>query len=67
MVSDTTTSTASTKPPHEVLEVNPDAGDDVVRAVARRKAANAHPDNEDGDREEYKRIQQAKETMLDAA
>ena len=61
----TTASTASTKPPHEVLEVNPDAGDDVVRAVARRKAANVHPDSDDGDREQYKRIQQAKEAMMD--
>jgi len=56
---------ASTMAPHEVLEVDPNASDDVVKAVARRKAANAHPDNDDGDRDEYKRVQQAKEAMLD--
>jgi hypothetical protein len=50
--------------PHEVLGVAPDASDDVVEAVARRLAANAHPDN-GGDREEFQRIQQAKEAMLD--
>ncbi|GGN84431.1 J domain-containing protein [Haloarcula pellucida] len=56
--------TASTQAPHEVLGVAEDAPDDVVEAVARRLSANAHPDN-DGDREEYKRIQQAKAAMLD--
>jgi len=58
------TATASTKAPHEVLEVDPDASDDVVKAVARRKAANVHPDTESGDREAYKQVQQAKEVML---
>ena len=60
---DSAGATASTKPPHEVLEVDPDASDDVVRAVARRKAANNHPDK-GGDPETYKRIQQAKESMI---
>lgn len=58
------TATASTKAPHEILEVDPDASDDVVKAVARRKAANNHPDKEGGDRETYKKIQQAKEALL---
>jgi len=61
------TATASTKAPHEILEVNPDASDDVVKAVARRKAANVHPDNGDEpDRQAFKRVQQAKEAMLGA-
>lgn len=51
--------------PHEVLNVAPDAPDDVVRAAARRLAANAHPDRPDGDQEEFKRIQQAKQALLD--
>jgi len=56
---------ASTQAPHEVLGVAPDANDDVVEAVARRLSANAHPDNDDGDREKFQRIQSAKEAMLD--
>jgi len=53
--------------PHEVLGVAPDAPDDVVKAAARRLSANVHPDqNEDGDRQEFMRIQNAKEAMLDA-
>lgn len=55
----------STQAPHEVLGVAEDAPDDVVKAAARRLAANVHPDNDDPDVEEYKRIQTAKEAMLD--
>lgn len=51
--------------PHEVLGVAPDAPDDVVEAVARRLSANVHPDGADPDVEEYKRIQKAKEAILD--
>jgi len=51
-------------PPHEILEVAPDASEDVVESVARRKMANVHPDKPDGDHDEYIRIQQAKEAML---
>ncbi|MDS0258554.1 hypothetical protein NDI56_03900 [Haloarcula sp. S1CR25-12] len=56
---------SSTQEPHVVLGVAPDAPDDVVEAVARRLSANAHPDNDDGDRDKFQRIQQAKEAMLD--
>ncbi|QLG47881.1 J domain-containing protein [Natrinema halophilum] len=49
--------------PHEILEVSPGASEDVIRAAARRKSANVHPDGEDGDVQEYKRIQKAKEAM----
>ncbi|ELY96639.1 dnaj-like protein [Natrialba chahannaoensis JCM 10990] len=51
--------------PHEVLDVAPDAPDDVVKTVARRKSANVHPDGDDPDVEEYKRVQKAKDAMVD--
>ncbi|PGF16193.1 molecular chaperone DnaJ [Natrinema sp. CBA1119] len=53
------------KEPHEILEVAPGASDDVVTAVVRRKSANVHPDSDDPDVAEYKRIQKAKEAMLE--
>lgn len=56
----------STEAPHEVLDVAPDAPDDVVEAAARRLAANAHPDQPDGDEAEFRRIQNAKEAMVDS-
>lgn len=55
----------SAEAPHELLGLAPDAPDDVVRAAARRLAANVHPDKDDGDEAEFKRIQNAKEAMLD--
>jgi hypothetical protein len=56
---------AGEEPPHEVLGVAKDAPDDVVKAAARRLAANVHPDKPDGDEEEFKRIQRAKSAMLE--
>ncbi|MXV62090.1 J domain-containing protein [Natronorubrum sp. JWXQ-INN-674] len=50
--------------PHEILEISPDASDDVVTAVARRKASDVHPDGDDPDVEAYKRIQKAKRLLL---
>lgn len=50
-------------PPHEVLGVAPDAPDEVIRAAARRLAANEHPDK-GGDEREFKKIQKAKEALL---
>ena len=50
--------------PHEILEVSADASDDVVRAVARRKSADVHPDSADPDNKEYVRIQKAKRLLL---
>lgn len=58
------TGVVTDQPPHEVLGVSPDAPADVVRAAARRLAANVHPDKPDGDEAEFKRIQKAKERML---
>ncbi|NUC71728.1 molecular chaperone DnaJ [Haloterrigena sp. SYSU A558-1] len=50
--------------PHKILEISSDASDDIVRAVARRKAADVHPDSDAPDVEEYKRIQKTKKAML---
>jgi hypothetical protein len=50
--------------PHEVLEVAPDASPDVVKAAARRKLANAHPDS-GGDGDEYKEIARARDQLLE--
>lgn len=52
------------EPPHEVLGVAPDAPDRVVTAVARRLSADVHPDSDDPDPPEYKRIQRAKRELL---
>lgn len=51
--------------PHEILQVAPDADPAVIRAAARRRAAEVHPDKPDGNREAFKRVQEAKEAMLD--
>jgi hypothetical protein len=53
------------EPAHEVLGVAEDAPDDVIRAAARRLAANVHPDGENGDEAEFKKIQRAKRRLLD--
>jgi len=58
--------TALTKDPAEVLGVAPDAPDDVVEAAARQLAANHHPDGDDPDVEQFRRVQQAKQTLLDS-
>ncbi|ELZ38992.1 J domain-containing protein [Halorubrum tebenquichense] len=52
------------KEPHEVLQIQPDAPEDVVKAAARARQAETHPDN-GGDREEFRRVNEAKEAMLD--
>ena len=54
----------ATAPPHEILEVAPDAGDEVVKAAARQKKASAHPD-QGGNRAEFQRVVEAEEAMLD--
>ena len=53
------------EPPHEVLEVASDAGQEVIEAAARRKAASVHPEKPDGDEEEFIRIQRAKQQLLE--
>ena len=50
--------------PHDVLEVSPDASDAVVKAAARQKLAEHHPDK-GGNRDQFRRVKEAKEAMLD--
>lgn len=58
-----TAGSGETEPPHEVLNVGPDAPDDVVKAVARRLKATNHPDS-GGSRAEFQRIVNAEKAML---
>lgn len=51
------------EPAHEVLEVAPDAAAPVVKAAARSLKKEAHPDR-GGDVEQFKRIVEAEEAML---
>jgi hypothetical protein len=54
---------ASSAPPHEILEVAPDASDAVVEAAYREKLKSVHPD-QGGDQAAFKRVTQAKEALL---
>ncbi|WP_435551938.1 J domain-containing protein [Natrinema sp. CGMCC1.2065] len=54
----------ASEPPHEVLEISPDADDGVVKAAARAKKKEHHPDA-GGDRERFQRVVKAEEAMLD--
>jgi len=57
---------ASSQPdPHEILEVSRDASPEVVKAAARQRLAETHPD-QGGDRSEFHQVKQAKEELLDA-
>ncbi len=51
------------QPPHELLDVAPDASANVVKAAARQKLKEHHPDR-GGDREMFQRVQDAKAAML---
>jgi hypothetical protein len=53
-----------TEAPHEVLDVDPDAPAEVVKAAFRTKAKHAHPD-QGGSRTEWQQLQNAREAMLD--
>ncbi|WP_436347405.1 DnaJ domain-containing protein [Natronorubrum sp. FCH18a] len=55
---------APPEPHHDVLEVAPDATDDDVKAAARAKKKEHHPDL-GGDRERFQRVVEAEEAMLD--
>jgi len=56
---------AADPPPHEVLDVDPDAPAAVVRGAYRAKVKQHHPDKPDGDEEAFRRVQAAREAMLD--
>jgi hypothetical protein len=55
---------AGGEPPHEILEVSPDADEKVVRAAARELKKVHHPD-QGGDGERLQQIIAAEEAMLD--
>jgi len=55
---------AAAPPPHEVLGVREDAPDAVVKGAARSLKKDVHPDN-DGSREQFQRVVEAEEAMLD--
>lgn len=51
-------------PPHEVLDVTPDAPANVVEAAYREKTKEMHPDH-GGSTEAFQRLKRAKEAMVD--
>ena len=55
-------------PPHIVLGISPDASDTEIKKTYRRLAKEWHPDRYQGSKkygeEQFKRIKDAKETML---
>lgn len=53
----------ATAPPHEVLDVSPDADAAVVEAAFRAKVTDVHPDN-GGTREAFQRVKRAKERLV---
>jgi hypothetical protein len=58
-------STVTGEPPaHVVLDISPEASDDAVRAAYRERLKEVHPDV-GGDPEQFKRVQHAKERLLD--
>jgi hypothetical protein len=57
---------ASTPPPHEVLEISPDASSNVVKMAAKAKKKQNHPDAEGGSEEEFKKIVNAEKALLDS-
>ncbi|SFR47766.1 J domain-containing protein [Halorubrum sodomense] len=61
---DVVAGTATSQPAHEVLGVAPDASANVVESAARARKAETHPDN-GGDRDEFQRVVEAEEVMLD--
>lgn len=50
--------------PHEVLGVDPDAPEAVVKAAARERLKTAHPDH-GGSEPELRRVKQARDELLD--
>lgn len=50
--------------PHETLGLSRDADPAVVKAAARRLQAKHHPDGDDPDPEEYKKVEKAKQELL---
>lgn len=57
--------TITAKPAHEVLGVAPDAPENIVQAAAKARMKEVNPDKPDGDEDEYKRVLEARDVMLD--
>ncbi|QGX95916.1 J domain-containing protein [Haloplanus rallus] len=55
---------AADPPPHEVLDVSPDAPEAVIEGAYRAKVQETHPDK-GGSQEAFERVQRAREAMLD--
>lgn len=51
------------QPPHEVLDVAPDAPRAVVKTAAREKIKTAHPDH-GGSKAEFQRVKRARDRLL---
>lgn len=56
---------AADPPPHEVLDVEPDAPEGVVENAYRERVQETHPDKPGGDEAAFRRVQRAREAMLD--
>lgn len=56
--------TCGAQAPHAVLDVTPDASDAVVKAAAREKIKEAHPD-QGGSQLQFRRVKQARDRLLD--
>lgn len=55
---------AADPPPHEVLDVAPDAPEAIVQGAFRAKVNEVHPDK-GGSQEAFERVQRAREALLD--
>ena len=55
---------ATSKEPHEILHIQEGAPEGVVKSAARARKAETHPDN-GGDSDEFQRVVEAEEVMLD--
>lgn len=51
------------EPPHEVLDVSPDAPDAIVKGAARAMMKRHHPDH-GGEREDFERVKDARDALL---
>jgi DnaJ-domain-containing protein 1 len=61
---DETEAVVARQPPHEVLGVEPDAPEAAVKGAYRGLLKERHPDH-GGSQEDFERLQEAKEAMLD--
>lgn len=61
---DDSDSVIASEPPHDVLGVARDADPEEVRKAFRQKARTLHPD-QGGSEQEFKRVREAREAMLD--